>query len=100
VYALVVGGVGTLVGDRSTPGLSFVAAALVAIGVQPVLARARRLADRIVYGKRATPYDVLAQFSERVRETYADDDVLQDMAKVVGEGVGAEHSDRACTGSL
>jgi hypothetical protein len=38
VYALVVGGVGALVGAKSTTGLSFAAAALVAIGFQPVLA--------------------------------------------------------------
>jgi signal transduction histidine kinase len=93
VYALVVGGVGALVGARSTTGLSFVAAALVALGFQPVLGRARRFADRFVYGKRATPYEVLAEFSERVGETYADEDVLRDMARVVTEGVGAEHAD-------
>jgi signal transduction histidine kinase len=93
VYALVVGVVGALVGARSTTGLSFVAAALVAVGVQPVLARARRFADRAVYGKRATPYEVLAEFAEHVGETYADDDVLQDMARVVAEGIGASHAE-------
>jgi signal transduction histidine kinase len=93
VYALVVGGVGALVGERSTTGLSFVAAALVALGFQPVLVRARRFADRVVYGKRATPYEVLSRFSERVGEIYADEDVLRDMARVVTEGVGADHAD-------
>jgi signal transduction histidine kinase len=93
VYTLVVGGVGAIVGARSTTGLSFVAAALVAVGVQPVLVRARRFADRVVYGKRATPYEVLAAFSERVGEMYVDDDVLQDMARVVAEGIGAAHAE-------
>jgi signal transduction histidine kinase len=93
VYALVVGGVGALVGANSTTGLSFVAAALVAVGFQPVLARARRFADRFVYGKRATPYEVLAEFSERVGETYADDEVLERMARVVAEGIGASHAE-------
>jgi signal transduction histidine kinase len=51
--------------------------------------RAGRLADRIVYGRRATPYEVLSEFSERVGETYAADDVLPRMARVVAEGVGA-----------
>lgn len=50
---------------------------------------ARRLADRIVYGKRATPYEVLSEFSERVGETYSADDVLPRMAAVLGEGTGA-----------
>ena len=53
---------------------------------------ARRLADRIVYGGRATPYEVLSEFSERVAETYAADDVLPRMATVLGEGSGAEQA--------
>ena len=89
VYALVVGVVGAFVGSRSTAGLSFVAAALVAVGFQPVLGRARRFADRVVYGERATPYEVLTSFSQGVAETYADEDVLERMATVVGEGIGA-----------
>src|SRR5262249_29406143 len=90
---LVVGGVGALVGANSTTGLSFVAAALVAVGFQPVLSRARRFADRFVYGKRATPYEVLAEFSERVGETYADDEGLEHMARVVADGIGASHAE-------
>jgi signal transduction histidine kinase len=85
----VVGGVGALVGSRSTPALSFIAAAVVAIGFQPALARARRFADRVVYGKRSTPYEVLAELGERLGETYASDDVLPRIARVLGEGVGA-----------
>jgi signal transduction histidine kinase len=92
VYALVVGGVGALVGSLSTPALSFVAAALVAIGFQPALARARRFADRVVYGKRSTPYEVLAELGERLGDTYAADDVLPRIARVLGEGVGADRA--------
>jgi signal transduction histidine kinase len=92
VYAVVVGGVGALVGSRSTAALSFVAAALVAVGFQPALARARRFADRVVYGKRSTPYEVLAELGERLGETYAADDVLPRIARVLGEGVGASHA--------
>ena len=53
---------------------------------------ARRLADRLVYGQRATPYEVLSAFSERVGETYAADDVLPRMAVVLGQGTGAERA--------
>jgi signal transduction histidine kinase len=89
VYVLIVGGVGALVGSRSTTVLSFVAAAVVAVGFQPALTRARRFADRVVYGKRSTPYEVLAELGERLGETYASDDVLPRIARVLGEGVGA-----------
>jgi signal transduction histidine kinase len=89
VYVAIVGGVGALVRSRSTAVLSFVAAAIVAALFQPVMRRAGRLADRIVYGERATPYEVLSEFSERVGETFAAEDLLPRMARVVAEGVGA-----------
>jgi signal transduction histidine kinase len=93
VYAAIVGGIGALVQSRATTTLSFAAAAVVAALFQPVLGRARRIADRVVYGRRATPYEVLAEFSDRVAETYADDDVLPRMARVVAEGIGASRAD-------
>jgi signal transduction histidine kinase len=48
--------------------------------------RAKRLADRLVYGERATPYEVLSEFSERMSDTYALDDILPRMARVLSEG--------------
>ncbi|MGZ8630784.1 MAG: histidine kinase, partial [Actinomycetota bacterium] len=92
VYALVVGGVGALVEAASSSALSFAAAALVAVLFQPMLARARRFADRVVYGKRATPYEVLAEFGDQLAETYAADDVLPRTARVLAEGVGADRA--------
>jgi signal transduction histidine kinase len=92
VYALVVGVVGAAVGSRSTPTLSFAAAALIAVGIQPVLARARRFADRVVYGERATPYEVLADFGRQLGGTYAADDVLPRIARVLRDGIGAERA--------
>src|SRR5206468_5281905 len=41
----------------------------------------------------ATPYEILADFSDRVGETYAADDVLPRMARVVAEGIGAERAE-------
>jgi signal transduction histidine kinase len=93
VYVGLVVGVGAAIGSRTSPVLSAVAAAIVALVFQPVRSRAARLADRVVYGQRATPYEVLANFSERVGETYAAEDVLERMARVVGEGVGARRAE-------
>ena len=45
--------------------------------------RATRFANRLVYGRRATPYEVLSEFSERVGETYSTDDVLPRMAHLL-----------------
>jgi signal transduction histidine kinase len=46
-----------------------------------------------VYGKRATPYEVLSEFSERMSGTYATEDLLPRMARILGEGAGATRAD-------
>src|SRR3984893_12540467 len=92
VYVGIAVGIGTLVGSGGKPnlGLSILATAIVAVGFQPVRERLQKVANRLVYGKRATPYEVLSQFSGRVAETYAADEVLPRMARVLQEGTGAE----------
>src|SRR5207245_6576712 len=59
---------------------------------QAVRERLQKVANRLIYGKRATPYEVLAEFAERVAESYAADDVLPRMARVLAEGTGAERA--------
>ena len=60
--------------------------------IAPIRRRARRLADRLVYGKRATPYEVLTEFSGRMGEAYDADDVLPRMAQILAAGTGADAS--------
>jgi signal transduction histidine kinase len=91
VYVAVVVGLGSIFTD--TLVLRIAATALVAVAFQPVRDRANRLANRLVFGDRATPYEVLAHFGERVGETYASDDVLPRIARVVAEGTAAARSD-------
>jgi signal transduction histidine kinase len=62
---------------------------LVGLSVWPLWRFARRIADRVVYGGRATPYEVLAAFGHRVGETYSADDVLPRMAELLGQATGA-----------
>jgi class 3 adenylate cyclase len=61
VYVAVVAGVGALIGTRGGSGvvLPIVATAIVGLAFQPMWRRARRFADRVVYGRRATPYEAL-----------------------------------------
>ncbi|HXF36246.1 MAG TPA: sensor histidine kinase [Actinomycetota bacterium] len=89
VYVGVVAGIGALIGSRGNVLLSGLAAAVVAVAFQPVRHRAQRLANRLVYGRRATPYEVLAEFSARLAGSYSLDDVLPRMARVLAEGTGA-----------
>jgi signal transduction histidine kinase len=92
LYVAIVAGVGALVGARGSPLLSALAAAIVALVFQPLRTRAHRLADRLVYGQRATPYEVVAAFGDQLAGAYAADDVLPRTARVLGEGVGAERA--------
>jgi signal transduction histidine kinase len=95
VYVGIAVGIGTLVGSGGKPNLalSILATAIVAVGFQPVRERIQSVANRLIYGKRATPYEVLSQFSERVAESYASDEVLPRMARVLAEGTAAELSE-------
>lgn len=92
VYVAIAVGVGELIGSGGKPnlGLSILATAIVAIGFQPARERLQRVANRLVYGKRATPYQVLSEFSSQVAGSYAADEVLPRMAHVLEEGTGAE----------
>lgn len=63
VYAAIVLGLGTLVGSGGNPGLTVAAAVVIALVFQPLRQRASRLVNRLVYGERATPYQVLSDFA-------------------------------------
>jgi hypothetical protein len=95
VYVGIVVGIGTLIGSGGKPnlGLSIVATAIVAVAFQPVRERVQKLGNRLVYGEKATPYEVLSQFSERVAESYAADEVLPRIARVLADGTGAARAD-------
>jgi len=87
VYVVLVVVIGAFIGV--TEGLSLLATAIVAVAFQPIRQRAQRIANRLVYGKRATPYEVLSEFSEHIGETYSGEDILQRMVRLLAEGTGA-----------
>ncbi len=95
VYVAIVVGLGSLAqrGARPSLALSIAATAVVAIAFQPVRAWVQRLANRLVYGRRATPYQVLADFAGRMAGAYAAEDLLPRMAKILAEGTGAARAD-------
>ncbi len=90
VYVVVVVGVGSLLGlSDSRPGLSIFATALVAVAFDPARTRAQRVANRIVYGDRATPYEALAALSHSMSVARDPDETLPQLAAVVGGALGA-----------
>jgi len=50
----------------------------------------KRLARRLVYGRRSTRYEAMAEFSERLGDAYSTEDVLPRMAEIVRASTGAD----------
>ena len=94
VYAGVVVGIGTLVGyGVGNPVLTTAAAVAIALVFQPLRRQAQRVANRLVYGERATPYQVLAEFAKDMGGTLGLDEILDQMASVLADGTGAARVD-------
>jgi signal transduction histidine kinase len=91
VYVALVVGIGQYVGQRGDAGLglSIVATAVVAVAFQPVRERVQYLANRLVYGKRATPYEALSAFADRLGATVPAEELLPHLAQVLAGATGA-----------
>src|SRR5205814_7205801 len=83
-------GIGGLAGGGEAGAI--IAAAAIGLAFWPAVRLARRIADRLVYGGRATPYEVLTEFSARVGSSYGADDVLPRMAQILAGAVGARRA--------
>jgi signal transduction histidine kinase len=93
VYFITVVSVGSRLGvPRNDPAGAVAIGAVVALLFQPVRRRLQRLASRLVYGKRATPYEVLSRFSQQMGEMVASDDLPKRMARVLAEGTAADRA--------
>jgi signal transduction histidine kinase len=90
VYAGIVVGIGTLAGYAGGPVLTVAAAVVVAVLFHPARQRAARLANRFVYGRRASPYQVLADFAQDMAGQLDAGAALDRMAAVLGGATGAE----------
>lgn len=88
VYIAIVVGVGELLGSDTSFGLSIVASVLVAMAFQPMRRRVERWANRLVYGERYTPHEVLVRFSRRSAEL-SDEELLERVPRLIADGTGA-----------
>lgn len=88
IYAGIVVGVGSFLGDGTKVGIQVAATAVVAVAFGPARRVAQQWANRAVYGERATPYEVLARFSHRAAEA-SDDELLARIPRLIVDGTGA-----------
>jgi signal transduction histidine kinase len=93
VYVGIVVGIGSLVGSRGNIFLTILATAVIALLFQPARVRARHLANRVVYGKRATPYEVLSLLAQGMGSQFSADEALPGLARVLAEGTGAARAE-------
>ena len=93
VYAGIVLGIGALAGRQGGPALTVAAAVVVALLFQPVRERARRVANRLVYGERATPYQVLSDFADSMAGQLDYDKAVDRMVTVLAGATGATRAE-------
>ncbi len=95
LYATIVVGPLLIIGrsDDGGPGLvlPIVASALVAVLFEPVRSRLQRVANRLVYGDRVSPYEVLSQITSSLPDVAAGDGT-GDLAHLLARGTGAERA--------
>jgi signal transduction histidine kinase len=92
-YLVVVVAVGLLVGTGGRPNLlpSILATAMVALLFQPVRARVQAVANRLVYGTPANPYEALARLTGSIGTSTVDDALLK-IAQTISAGTKAERT--------
>lgn len=93
IYAGIVVGIGSAVGDPSNPLLAIGATALVAVVFEPVRARVQHWANVVAFGRRATPYEVLAGFADQIRQPALEpEEQVTELARLLVDGTGADRA--------
>ncbi|MGQ0602979.1 MAG: hypothetical protein ACT4QE_14950 [Anaerolineales bacterium] len=104
LYALVVGGLGTLFHAQGNSVIAYVGVGLMALLFQPLRQRLQRAVNRLMFGQRDEPYAVLAQFGRQLETTPALETLLltivatiKDTLKlpVVKIEVNSDHAERS-----
>jgi signal transduction histidine kinase len=93
VYVGIVVGIGTVAGYAGGPVLTVAAAVTIAVLFQPVRQRARLVANRLVYGQRATPYQALSDFAGDMAGQLDLTEAVDKMVSVLAGATGADQAE-------
>jgi signal transduction histidine kinase len=85
IYALVVGGMGALFHAQGNLLIALIATGVVAVLFQPLRDRLQRGANRLLYGHRDEPFEVLARLGQRVEDTFSPELVLPAMVETIAQ---------------
>ena len=83
LYVLIVGYIGALFQTPNNSLISLIATALVAIVFQPLRSLLQRAANRLLYGERDAPYQMLARLDQQLALAQPAEEVLPALAKTI-----------------
>jgi signal transduction histidine kinase len=88
-YVVIAAAFGIAVGQRVPLTLAVVLAIVATLLFQPARRRLETLADRLVFGRRLTGYELISQLGVRLQSTVAAEDVAGSVARAVQAGLGS-----------
>jgi signal transduction histidine kinase len=90
-YTIAVAGLGRLVGGSGPTWLLVAATGVVALLLEPVRDRIRRLVDHVLYGERSDPLTLVREVMQHVTSVADVDQLLPSLAVTVGTALRLEH---------
>lgn len=87
LYALVVGGIAALFQTQANWLLALIATGIVAVIFQPLRDHLQRGVNRLLYGQRDEPFEVLAQLGQRLENAFEPDRVLPTMIETIAHSL-------------
>ena len=87
IYTLVVGAASILFGSQGNWLLALVATGLVAVLFQPIRIRLQRGVNRLLYGQRDEPFEVMARLGQRLEQTITPDSAYSTIVETVAQAM-------------
>jgi signal transduction histidine kinase len=87
IYVLIVGYLGVLLSTESNLAISLLATGVVAVLFAPLRSRLQRSVNRLMYGERDDPYEVISRLGERLEGTLSPEAVLPTVIQTVREAL-------------
>jgi signal transduction histidine kinase len=85
LHILLVTGLGALLRARESFLVSLIATGIIAVLFQPLREGLQRAVNRLLYGKRDDPYQVLAQLGSRLISTHGADEIIPTIVETIRE---------------
>ncbi len=92
VYGLTLGGLAALFQTQVSAGLAVLATGVVAVAAQPLHFRLQRAVDRLMYGNRGDPIDILARLGDEMEAAASPTELLPRLARTIAVTLKLPHA--------